>query len=64
MAVCPFGLDVGEPPSINACPASWTHCTCFRHMMGYAFGVLQEPTLEVVVFWQEHPNGFCEEFPE
>lgn len=67
MGECPHELEVGEPPSINACPDGWTRCACFRHLVLYAFGLPRDRTTEVVLFWQEHPNdvlGFAKESPE
>jgi hypothetical protein len=50
-------LTVGATPTIRQCPDGLLECTCMHEMVCYAFGIVGPHTMEVVEFWQAHPNG-------
>lgn len=53
---CPFGVEVGEPPSPWRCDRRWRDCHCVRELVSYAMAEMDDQTATVVAFWQDHPE--------
>lgn len=59
--LCPFNRDVGDLPALMHCPQEVLVCPCAHHLMRYAFGIPNDTSMDVVEFWQQHPNPPSEE---
>ncbi len=50
---CPFGEEVGAPPSIVRCPRGFPGCACADEWMAQETGQGDEQTTTVLTWWRE-----------
>jgi len=51
---CPFGEEVGDPPSLVRCPRGFPGCACADEWMFDNTGQGTEQTETVMDWWKEH----------
>jgi len=51
---CPFGEEVGAPPSIVRCPRGFPGCACADEWMLDQTGEANDQSHEVMAWWKEH----------
>lgn len=51
---CPFGREVGDPPSVFRCPSGFPGCACGDEAVLHVTNQGNEQTEQVIAWWGEH----------
>ncbi len=56
--ICPFGKEVGDPPTITRCPSGFPGCSCGDEITMYTLGYPDQRADAVVRWWEQYGYEF------